>query len=85
MAHLNRGRARAMLVETVTANPSLVALRLSENSVAIVRGDSLEAVGTGDVVVVDGTPHAGQPYAVLRAGDRLTLRPRSRGLPIRKP
>ena len=85
MPHLNRGRTREMLVEVVTASSRLVGLGVSENTAAIVRGNSLEVVGTGDVIVVDGASHAGQPYAVLRSGDRLVLRPRSGDTPAPKP
>jgi cyanophycinase len=85
MAHLNRGRAREMLVEEITASLHLVGLGVSENTAVIVRGDSLEVVGNGDVIVVDGTPRAGQPYAILRSGDRLVLRPRSGDTPAKKP
>jgi cyanophycinase len=85
MPHLNRGRAREMLVEEVTASSTLVGLGVSENTAAIVRGNSLEVVGTGDVIVVDGASHAGQPYAVLRSGDRLVFRPRSGDTPVPKP
>jgi cyanophycinase len=85
MAHLNRGRAREMLVEAITASSNIVGLGVSENTAVIVRGDSLEVVGNGDVIVVDGVPHAGQPYTVLRSGDRLVLRPRSGDTPAQKP
>lgn len=85
MAHLNRGRARAMLVEEITASSNLIGLGVSENTAMIVRGDSLEVVGNGDVIVVDGATHAGQPYAILRSGDRLVLRPRSGGTPAKRP
>jgi cyanophycinase len=85
MAHLNRGRAREMLVEVVTASPTLVGLGVPENTAVVVRGDSVEVVGAGEVVVVDGGRPAGQPYVLLRAGDRLTLSPRSGDTPKKMP
>jgi cyanophycinase len=83
MPHLNRGRARALLLEAIAASPRLVGLGVSEHTAAVVRGDGLEVVGEGDVIVVDGAAHPGQPFTVLQSGDRLVLTPRSGGSPAK--
>ena len=84
MPHMNRGRARELLVEVINATSDLVGLGVSENTAAIVRGDSLEVIGDGDVIVVDGAAHAGSPYIVLKSGDHLVLKPRSPRPPATK-
>jgi cyanophycinase len=78
MPHLNRGRARDMLVTEISASGTLIGLGVSEQTAALVSGDSLEVIGEGEVVIADGMSHGAQPYALLRSGDRFDLKPRAR-------
>lgn len=73
MPHLNRNNARKMLVDEVAGTPGMIGIGVSENTAAVIRGNSLEVLGIGEVVVVDGRSHGQDQFAVLRAGNQFHL------------
>ncbi len=81
MAHLDRNNARDMLVRIVREDSRTLGIGVSEHTAAIITQQRLEVLGAGEVVIVDGQDHAGNPYLTLRAGESTRLVPRSPSRP----
>ena len=69
----DRGRF-GRVIQTVTYNPGVLGLGLSENTgVIIYEGERLEVVGSGLVVIVDGTDIEYSDLTDVKDGDPLTV------------
>jgi len=76
MPHLNRGRAREMLLAEVAAGVNLGGLGLPERTAAVITNDNVEAIGDGDVVVAGDIVGGRRSPVMLHPGDRLSLKRR---------
>lgn len=73
MPHLNRNNARKMLLDEVAATPGMIGIGVSENTAVVIKGDSLEVLGIGEVVIADGRSNMQDQSVVLRAGNQFHL------------
>lgn len=73
MPHLNRNNARRMLLDEVADTPGIIGIGVSDNTAAVIRGDSLEVIGVGEVIVADARPHGQDQFVVLRSGNQFHL------------
>jgi cyanophycinase len=70
---VNRPRIPRM-IETIAANPSLVGIGLGEDTgILISRGNSIETIGSGLVVILDGRNLKENNYPRAQAGELLCL------------
>lgn len=68
-----RGRF-GRLIQTVTCNPGVLGVGLGENTaIVIYRGEELEVVGSGLVVIVDGTEIEYSDLTDISNGDPITV------------
>jgi cyanophycinase len=66
------------MTAVIAAHPESLGLGLEEATAVLVRGDTLEVIGPGRVVVTDGKDHDGKPYYFLSAGERFNFKTRSK-------
>ncbi|MFN8573027.1 MAG: Type 1 glutamine amidotransferase-like domain-containing protein [Gemmatimonadaceae bacterium] len=72
MAHANRGRAREMLVSEAAAS-GMIGVGIPEGTAVIIRRDSVEVVGPGEVIVASGSNSGAEDYRILREGEHMRL------------
>ena len=73
--HLTRNRENDML-GVLAAHPRLLAIGIDEGTAAVVRGDTMEVVGSSKIAVYDRPVTAAEPYYFLEHGARYDLRRR---------
>jgi cyanophycinase len=67
-----RGRF-GCLVQTVAFNPAVLGIGLNENTAMVIKNDEIEVIGSGSIIIIDGTFIEYTDLTEIEHGDPITI------------